>query len=202
MKPFSDTSAVILSAGNSVRMGGHKALLKFDSERTFLQKITDTSLLAGIEQVIVVVNTELLEMINRSNLILSNKVHLVTNDNPEFGRFYSLQSGIKCLNSGSFCFFQNIDNPFTTEKLLRELILHNGEADFILPAFESTTGHPVLISPFVVDRIYNEMDLEIRIDAFLKQFNEKRIAVQDQRILLNINSPEDYLNAGFVDYIS
>lgn len=198
MKPFSDTSAIILSAGNSVRMGGHKALLKFDSEKTFLQKITETYLVAGIEQVIVVVNSELFKLINESNLALSENVLLVTNDSPESGRLYSLQTGLKPVLKGFHCFFQNIDNPFTSEELLNELILHKDKADVILPAFQERAGHPVLISATVTRQINACFNYEVRVDEFLRQFKEKRIPVYDQRILININSPADYVKAGFM----
>jgi molybdenum cofactor cytidylyltransferase len=197
MKPFRDTSAIILSAGNSVRMGRNKALLKFDSERTFIQKITETYLQAGIEQVSVVVNKELLKLLNESNPSLFEKILFVINDKPELGRFYSLQTGIKHIKTGNSCFFQNIDNPYTSEVLLRELIIHKDKADVLLPIFQNKTGHPVLISPQIVQGIKAVRDYETRIDEFLKQFTEKRIGISDQRILININSPEEYMNAGF-----
>jgi molybdenum cofactor cytidylyltransferase len=198
MEAFRNTSAIILSAGNSERMGGHKALLQFDSGRTFLQKITETYLLSGIDQVIVVVNSELFQLIKESNLTLSEKVLLIIHDRPELGRFYSLQTGIKFLKPGNFCFFQNIDNPFTTEELLSELMLYKDEADVLIPTFTNRSGHPVLTSPQVVQEIIAVRDFELRIDAFLKQFSEKRIGISDPKILLNINSPEEYKNAGFV----
>jgi CTP:molybdopterin cytidylyltransferase MocA len=194
---FAGTSCVILSAGSSARMGTHKALLKFDSQKTFIQKITDTYLQSGIDHVIVVANSELFKLINNSSLTLSEKLLLVINDRPELGRFYSLQTGMKHVNHGNSCFFQNIDNPFTSETLLRELIIHKNEADVILPAFQDRAGHPVLISSTVVQQINSGIDYEVRIDAFLKQYSEKRIGISDQRILININSQEEYLNAGF-----
>jgi len=195
---FAQTSCVILSAGSSMRMGADKALLKFGSEKTFIQKITETYLLAGIDQVIVVVNSGLFKLINDRSLTLSTKVKLVINDKPELGRFYSLQTGVKHLKTGNSCFFQNIDNPFTSEELLKELIIHQDEADVILPINQDRAGHPVLISPQVVQGIITVMDYEIRIDAFLKQFTEMRIGTQDKRILLNINTPDDYREAGFI----
>jgi CTP:molybdopterin cytidylyltransferase MocA len=196
---FAHTSSVILSAGSSARMGTHKALLKFDSEKTFIQKITETYLLTGIEQVIVVVNSELFKLIKEGTPSLPEKVKMVINDKPELGRFYSLQTGIKLIPTGNSCFFQNIDNPFTSDTLLHELISHKNKADVIMPACQDRAGHPVLISPLVVQRIYDGIDYEIRIDTFLKQFTEKRIGVSDHRILLNINSSDDYLKAGFKD---
>jgi len=194
---FASTSCVILSAGSSARMGTHKALLKFDFEKTFIQKITETYSLVGIELVIVVLNSELFKLIKEGTPSLPEKVKLVINDKPELGRFYSLQTGVKHLKHGNSCFFQNIDNPFTSEKLLRELIIQKDEADIILPAFQVRAGHPVLISPTVVQQINSGIDYEVRIDAFLKQYTEKRIEVSDQRILININSQEEYLDAGF-----
>jgi CTP:molybdopterin cytidylyltransferase MocA len=194
---FAQTSCIILSAGSSARMGTHKALLKFDSERTFLQKITETYMLAGIEQVIVVVNSELHTLINERIPALSGKVKLAVNDKPELGRFYSLQTGVKHLKTGHSCFFQNIDNPFTSQKLLNEIIIHKDEADVLLPAFQDKTGHPVLINPLVLYNINAGCDYELRVDVFLKQFKEKRIGIPDPKILMNINSPADYLKAGF-----
>jgi len=194
---FAGTSCVILSAGSSARMGTHKALLKFDYETTFIQKITETYSLAGIDRIIVVVNAELLQMIKSINLVLPEKVLLTINNKPELGRFYSLQTGIKHLKPASSCFFQNIDNPFTSETLLRELISYKNKADVIIPAYQDRAGHPVLISPTVVQQINSGIDYEVRIDEFLKQYTEKRIGVSDQRILININSQEEYLNAGF-----
>jgi len=194
---FAETSCVILSAGSSARMGTHKALLRFDYKKSFIQKITETYLLAGIEQVVVVVNSELLKQINKIIPELTEKVIFVINDKPELGRFYSLQTGIKYLKPGNSCFFQNIDNPFTAIELLDELIIHKEEADVIIPAFHKKSGHPVLINPSVVKRISTCIDYEMRIDVFLKRFTEKRIAIQEQRILININSPEEYKSAGF-----
>jgi molybdenum cofactor cytidylyltransferase len=193
---FARTSCVILSAGSSVRMGTHKALLKFDSEQTFIQKITETYLLAGIDQVIVVVNSELFKLIRENSQALSTKVKLVINDKPELGRFYSLQTGVKLIPAGNSCFFQNIDNPFTSEELLKEMILHKAKAGVIIPIFQKKSGHPVLISPLVIQRIFEGIDYKIRIDTFLNQFTEKKIEVSEPKILLNINSPDDYLNAG------
>jgi molybdenum cofactor cytidylyltransferase len=198
-KPFSHVSCIILSAGTSSRMGRHKALLKFDSKNTFLQKITETYLQVGIEQVIVVVNSELFKLISESSQLLSKQVKLVLNDKPELGRFYSLQTGVKLIPTGNYCFFQNIDNPLITVELLKELILHKAKADVILPTFQNKSGHPVLINPMVVQEINAGIDYEIRIDAFLKQFAEKKIEVFDPNIFININSPDDYRKAGCIE---
>jgi molybdenum cofactor cytidylyltransferase len=191
---FAQTSCIILSAGSSERMGTHKALLTFDTEKTFIQKITETYLQAGIKQVFVVVNPELFKLIGESSPALSGQVKLVVNDKPELGRFYSLQTGVKLIPKGNYCFFQNIDNPFTSEEILKELILHKVKADVIIPTFQKKSGHPVLISPAVALEILHTPNPDSRIDLFLKHFKVKQTATPNSNILANINSPEDYTN--------
>lgn len=197
MKPFSNTSAIILSAGNSERMGEHKALLKFEPDSTFIQKITETYLLAGMEDIIVVVNSELFKLINKSHLALSENVLLVINNKPELGRFYSLQTGIKQLKPGNYCFFQNIDNPYTSAGLLNSLIKIKDKTDIIVPSFQNRTGHPVLFSPQVAEKILTVNNFDIRIDIFLKCFKSIKVETLERNIFVNINSPEEYLAGGF-----
>jgi len=197
MKPFDRTSCVILSAGNSFRMAGHKALLKFDDDMTFIGRITETYLNSGVEQVIVVVSSKLSDQLKERKINLPERVSLVINDKPESGRFYSLQTGAKHLKVGNYSFFQNIDNPFTSAELLKALIHHKDEADVIIPAFHERSGHPVLLSPEVACRICLEGEPDLRIDEFLKRFKVKMVETSDKRILVNINSPDEYLAAGF-----
>jgi len=193
---LSQTSCVILSAGSSVRMGESKALLKFSKYETFIQKITGTYCQSGVKQVIVVVNKELYNLIVELEIPLAREVELVINSFPEKGRFYSLQTGAQKLKTGNSCFFQNIDNPFTTVEVLKSLFQYKKDADVIIPAFECKSGHPVLFSPAVVQKIIDKSDPEIRIDQFLKTFATKKMELAEKRILTNINSPEDFSEAG------
>ncbi len=190
-------SCIILSAGESLRMMQHKALLKFDAGTTFIHKITETYYLSGIEQLIVVLNEELYDLVINLAPSLPQKVQFVVNLYPERGRFFSLQTGLQLLNNGNYCFFQNIDNPFTSAGLLEMLYNHRDDAEVIIPSFENKPGHPVLLSPKVVQEICTTTDPGLRINDFLRQFHQQRIETPDNRILTNINSPEDYRNAGF-----
>ncbi len=193
---FGQTSCIILSAGSSGRMGKPKALLQFSKDEMFIQKITRTYVQSGVKQVIVVVNIELYNTILEQKISLAHEVELVVNHIPEKGRFYSLQTGVKKLKTGNSCFFQNIDNPFTSAEVLKSLFLCTKDADVILPVFESKSGHPVLFSPAVAQKIIGKIDTDIRIDKFLKKFATKKIELTEKRILTNINSPEDFSEAG------
>ena len=198
MLPFAHTSCIILSAGNSNRMRKHKALLKYNENSTFLERITSVYAAAGIEQIIVVVNAGLYTRIKELKLNLPGKVTLVINEKPELGRFYSLQTGGRHLEPGNSCFFQNIDNPFTTEILLQELYKRiKEESDVIIPTFQGKSGHPVLFTALVAEKIPVETDPDLRIDEFLRKFNVQKTEMPEIRLLANINSPEDYTRAGF-----
>lgn len=194
---YKQVSCVILSAGSSRRMGCHKALLPYDKDRNFVQKITSVYLEAGIEQIIVVVNEELLKLISGNQIALSEKVQLVVNESPDLGRFFSLQTGVKLIPRDNYCFFQNIDNLHSNLSLLHQLMLYTGDADVIKPVFGKQAGHPVLFNKRVTSCICSAEGSDIRIDAFLKQFKCKKIHVSEPGIRMNINTPEDYLKAGF-----
>jgi CTP:molybdopterin cytidylyltransferase MocA len=174
-------------------MGMHKALLKFDDRRNFIQQITEEYLKAGVEQIIVVVNNEIYGLSKKGMFQLSEKVELIVNEHPELGRFYSLQKGVQQLIPENHCFFQNIDNPLVTEKVLESLIKHKNEADVIIPIFENRPGHPVLFSPHVAHKIHKISDYGIRIDNFLKSFAALKVGTNDNSVLLNINLMEEYL---------
>jgi molybdenum cofactor cytidylyltransferase len=194
---FNRTSCIVLAAGNSARMGRHKALLRFDSSKTFIQKIAETYANSGVGQIIIVVNVELYKLMQESNIALSEKVLLVINAKPELGRFYSLQTGMNLIAPGNSCFFQNVDNPYISEDVLGEIIVHKDQAEVILPVFQNRSGHPVLINNSVVQKIMLNKVSDIRIDEFLKTFKTVKVETADSNILLNINSKEEYRAAGF-----
>jgi molybdenum cofactor cytidylyltransferase len=196
MNPFTCTSAIILSAGYSERMGGHKALLRYRKGSTFLQQIAETYEQTGIEQIIVVVNGLLYKRIKELKLNLPDHVELVINEKPEVGRFFSLQTGLKHLQPGNSCFFQNIDNPFTSAEVLTAMIKNKMWAGVVIPVYQGKSGHPVLFNSFVAQKIISSGNVDSRIDEFLKEFKIIRVDISDANVLANINSQEELRKAG------
>lgn len=194
---FGRTSCIILAAGSSSRMGNSKALLKYSQHETFIQKITGTYVQSGVKQVIVVVNEELYNSIHELQIPLNQAVELVINPFPEKGRFYSLQTGVRKLKTGNSCFFQNIDNPFTSFEVLKLLKQHQSDGEVIIPSFQLRTGHPVLLSEAVTGKINLTPDLNTRIDQYLKKFRVVIVEMASREILVNINTLEDFRAAGF-----
>jgi molybdenum cofactor cytidylyltransferase/nicotine blue oxidoreductase len=196
MTPFSLVSCIILSAGDSGRMGMHKAMLPFGNQKlTFLEKIIKSYRHAGINQIVVVVNSGLLRQIIDMKLKLPAGIQIVENLHPEKGRFYSLQTGLKYVKTGSHVFIQNIDNPFIDQKVLNLMLEYINGALIAHPVFSGKTGHPVLIHPDVCESIISSECLDARIDCFLKDYPSLKIEVNDPGIFANINTPEDYMEA-------
>lgn len=185
-------SSVILAAGNSGRMGCHKALLQFDESRTFIQQLTGVYHLAGAGQIIVVCSPALALLLNKSADFFGFPVELVINSNPEAGRFYSLRSGLERVTEGNGCFFQNVDNPFTSVELL--VMLHEsfrGDGA-VIPVYSGRPGHPVLLGREMIRKILEAPEPPARIDDFLKASGPEYVAVPYAGVQANINTPEEY----------
>jgi molybdenum cofactor cytidylyltransferase len=202
MRSFARISCVILSAGGSGRMGKHKALLPFGDENiTFLEKIVRIYSAPDISQIVVVVNQQLYDLIETNKLYLPENVSVIVNRLPGKGRFYSLQTGLKCIVDGESVFIQNVDNPFVGKDVLELLLESRDQADVILPAFAGKTGHPVLLSPVVCKSIVSCEDPENRIDQYLKKFASVIVETNDAKILVNINNRADYDNEFYGDHL-
>jgi Uncharacterized MobA-related protein len=67
------------------------------------------------------------------------------------------------------------------------------EADVIKPIIDGKGGHPVLISRKVIDFIVHEKQNDLNLNEVLQRFTTKRVEVQDNSILLNINSHNEFV---------
>lgn len=195
MKKHEAVSVVILAAGNSSRMSSPKPFLPFDAERNFMEKIIDAYIAAGINDFVVVINEN---MERRLRLILSMNykpydIELVVNRYPEKGRFYSVQLGLKMVKNGS-CFIQNIDNPFTTNGLLLNMMGMVTDDNCIIPAFNNKEGHPVLLSKGILEDLVLLKGDEHNLRTELNRFPKVKMDWPFEDILANINTREDYGN--------
>ena len=185
-----NTSVVILAAGNSSRMGSPKAFLEWNQGKTFLEKIVEVYLKFGCKEVIVVLNEETNQIFFEKNLAISSQIKIAVNKHVDYGRLYSIQCGITQLEN-SYCFIQNIDNPFVEVDLLNELYNLKEENSFVLPVFNGKGGHPVLLSQEIIDFI-KKADIKIeKLNEILRLFKRVELPWDNENILNNINTPED-----------
>jgi len=192
MKSDKKYSAIILSAGKSTRMGLPKFSLRFNETTTFLENIINEYTTFGCKEIIVVLNPDGALFLEQLKLKLSSNSKVVINEHPEWERFYSLKLGAKGLTSIAPTFVSNIDNPFVNQKVLESLVLSNDIADYVYPTYNGRGGHPFLLSSKVVTDLRNKEEDQIHLKEFLGRYTKRDVEVNDEKILANINTEEDY----------
>lgn len=186
-----ETGVVILAAGISERMKTLKALLQFDEHNSFISKIISTYLNWGCKEIVVVTN-EKSAMLFKSSVPEIGNVTLVINDHLEYERFYSVKLGLGAIHTSDYCFIQNIDNPFIDSQILDLLYEHRSDERYISPVFQNKGGHPVLLNRGNINRICNWYDNSANFKEVLNTMECVTVEMPDDRVLININSPEEY----------
>ena len=188
-----DFAVLILAAGFSGRMGVPKLSLRFDKNRSFAEKIIQTYQSAGCENIVLVVNRQGQEFLDKQNISFSPKsISVILNAHPERERFFSLQTGLKSIREGVPVFIQNIDNPFVSLELLQNLTAKFHPESFVAPRHNGHGGHPVLFSPKIIRDLVAAPDWSQHLRLFLQAYPKINCPVADENIHVNINSPEEY----------
>lgn len=202
MEKDASFSAVILAAGLSGRMGVPKLSLRFRGDASFADQCIRQFVDFGCSQISLVVNEEGFAWINRQARDHSLQVQVILNPNPEYGRFFSLQQGLATLSEVSPVFVHNVDNPFVTVNLLKqlqsawqELCLTDPSGKnnyYIKPVVGGRGGHPVLLGPGVAGRIRRENNNPESLKSYLANFPAISVPSVDPKVLVNINTLADY----------
>jgi len=188
-----DVVAVVLSAGQSSRMGRDKALLEIHGRsviQNILSKISESSdsiyVVLGDNYDAVVSNIEEMEFTAQVNCVL--------NENHHFGMFSSIQKGLASGERGHPVLLQMVDQPFIPVYVYRELIMTYGEGCHVYqPSFGGKAGHPLLLSGEFVENV-----LSYKATSNLKEIitelqgERKFLEVDDSSVLQNINTPGEF----------
>ncbi len=187
-----ETSAMVLAAGKSERMGNPKFALMFKNQKTFLEEIIDRFSEFVCKEIIIVMNLEGKAVFDNLKIKLSANARIVINPHPGHGRFSSIKTGLDHLSNRTAVFIHNVDNPFVNVGLLKALSTDLGHADYCVPMLKNRGGHPVLISPKVVDAIIKCSRDDLNLKEYLKAFEKKNVKTNDSGILVNVNTIGEY----------
>jgi len=187
------SAVIILAGGDSSRFGKPKPFLEFSKGMTFLEKLVIEYEKFSCDRIELVLNGRLMN--SYFELYPNNfrdKLTVITNNSPEYGRFYSIKLAAEKLEDTDYCFIQNIDNPFTNFETL-SIMYNNRSADsYTVPCFGNKGGHPVLIPKMIIENIKQEPNIRINTKDFLRKFKKISVAVTNDKILVNINTPLDF----------
>ena len=207
---------VILAAGFSSRMGRDKALLPWPpvaegtpAVNSFLGATID--LLQPYTDLVIVVAGK-----NEAALapvVYAHGAFLVINRQPERGQFSSLQVGLQeVLNHGrDAAFVALIDRPPVlpgTVRLLREAFLYAApDVWAVVPEVQRdgqiVHGHPILIGREMIQAfLHAPVTGTARDVEHQYQQHIQYVRVEDSRVGVNIDTPEDYARLASVEMIS
>jgi CTP:molybdopterin cytidylyltransferase MocA len=183
-------SALILSSGLSERMGTPKALLKWNSSTTFIEKLIHEYLDTGCLKVVCTVNPLLYPF--ATDLKLPENVKFVLNEHPDWGRMYSVKLGLLKLQGSDFIFLQNVDNPFIDAKIIRRIKDTADSEAWCSPTFQGRGGHPVLLPDALIKAILDDYSPDSTLQQLLKRHPRREVPLDTDAITRNINTPGDY----------
>ena len=189
---ITNCAALILAGGKSERMVFPKPFLPVNG-KTFLNKIVTEYSDAGIKNIFIVLNDEYCigaweSCINR----VKQFAIVIENPEPEKGRFHSIKLGAEKIKYAEFCFVQNVDNPSVNKNIIAEIFEQRNSSGYTVPVYNGMRGHPVLISKKIIRHINLLPDEDFNLREILNNFPAKEVEINDERILLNINTTEDY----------
>ena len=187
-------SAVILSAGESSRMGQPKALLPIDGQ-TFIEKIVGALREAQVGKVIVVLGHDAEEMRRRIEHL---PVEILVNPNYKLGQLSSLQIAVRRLEADGDCdgmLVHLVDHPYIDAKLVKVMIerFYDGGKLIVVPRHGNKRGHPVIFScKLFGELLAAPMDQGAKAVVNAHRDDTLEIDTQDSGVTVDIDTPELY----------
>jgi molybdenum cofactor cytidylyltransferase len=146
--------AIVLAGGKSSRMGRAKANLPAGDGRTFLSRLVETLVEAGVDDVVVVVGHEG-ETIARGFAASGLPARFVVNPNYEQGQLSSLVAGLAVADRPGVeaALVALVDVPFVSADTVRAVLdgYRRTHAPVVRPTRGVEHGHPLVISRALFD---------------------------------------------------
>jgi molybdenum cofactor cytidylyltransferase len=187
-------AAVVLSAGESSRMGRPKALLPIDGE-TFIEKIVGALQKTSVGKIVVVLGHDAVEMKLRMEHL---PVEILVNPDYKLGQLSSLQVATRLLEKDGDCeamLVHLVDHPYIDAKLTETMIEQfraTGKL-IVVPRHNGKRGHPVIFSRKLFGELLSApMDQGAKAVVNAHREETLEIDTKDAGITLDIDTPELY----------
>ena len=181
---------IILAAGGSSRFGESKQLLLWKGD-PLIRHSAKAALEAGISPIIIVVGASAEEV---NSAVKDLPVRIVNNREWAAGMSASIKAGLVALpkDLGGVVFL-HADQPQIPPALIRTLVeTHESTLNpIIAPQIDGQRGNPVLFDACTFRKLLS-LDGDIGGRAIFGQYQVRWIPWHDPKILLDIDSPEDY----------
>ncbi len=186
-------SGILLAAGESRRMGSPKALLRYQG-KTFIERICNAYLTAGVDELIVVLGARADEL--RRAIPAHPTLRTVVNPRYFQGQLSSLMTGIGALSSESEAVIVNlVDHPLISANTISSLTSSFRESPLpiLIASYNGKRGHPVLFSRQVYGEILAApLNQGAKVVVRKDPSRVRELPLNDPGILADIDTPEDY----------
>jgi molybdenum cofactor cytidylyltransferase len=185
---------IILSAGESKRMGTPKQLLPW-GRSIILQQVIDNASASRLGKILLVLGYRAEDIADK--ISLSSKTSIVVNHDFKTGMSSSVKCGISHAPVDTNAFMLLLgDQPFIGSGIINQLIdrYQTGKHSIIVPVYDGQRGHPVIF-----DACYKQELLAIS-DQGAKEVTERHnrdiieVHVDSADVLADIDTPQDYEN--------
>jgi molybdenum cofactor cytidylyltransferase len=187
-------AAVVLSAGESSRMGRPKALLPIEGE-TFIGRIVASLKQTQVGRIIVVLGHNSDQL---AAAIRPLRVEILINPNYQLGQLSSLQVAVRNLLPDAACdgmLVHLVDHPYIDASLVDRMIqqFYESKKTIVVPRCRGKRGHPVLFSR----RLFGEL-LDAPMDqgakAVVNAHGDATLEMEtdEEGITVDIDTPELY----------
>jgi molybdenum cofactor cytidylyltransferase len=187
-------AAVVLSAGESSRMGRPKALLPIEGE-TFIGRIVGSLKRTQVGKILVVLGHNADQL---AAAIGALPVEILINPNYQLGQLSSLQVAVRTLLPDPDCdgmLVHLVDHPYLDASLVDRMIrqFYESKKDIVVPRCRGKRGHPVLFSR----RLFGEL-LDAPMDqgakAVVNAHGDATLEMEtdEEGITVDIDTPELY----------
>jgi molybdenum cofactor cytidylyltransferase len=188
---------MVLSAGESTRMGSPKALLHDSDDRPFVARVVRTLLTAGLTDVLVVTGTQ--HQTIEDALIadgLRERIRLIRNADPSLGQLSSIWAGLDARAPGAEGLLMTlVDVPMLASSTVSAVVdaWRGSRALIVRPIVDGRRGHPVIFDRQVFDELRNApLDAGARTVVRAHWHDSLDVPVNDQGCLIDVDTPSDY----------
>ena len=187
-------AAVVLSAGESSRMGRPKALLPIEGE-TFIGRIVASLKRTQVGKILVVLGHNADQL---AAAIGALPVEILINPNYQLGQLSSLQVAVRTLLSDPDCdamLVHLVDHPYIDASLVDRMIrqFYESKKDIVVPRCRGKRGHPVLFSRRLFGALLDApMDQGAKAVVNAHGAATLEMETDEEGITVDIDTPELY----------
>lgn len=185
-------SAIILAAGESLRMGSPKQLLKL-GDRTLIRIVAENVLSSSVDEVVVITGHRSREV---SEAICDLPVKVIFNPRHREGQGTSLALGARSVDLKASAFLVLMsDQPLITHLLIDKVIEEymRKKCLALRPVYRGMPGHPVILSRSLSGEL-SALEGDEGARGVLKKLGDEvcYLPVQDGAAVFDVDTTEDF----------